>query len=648
MIWLSFFFIACARIDVYVLCFSLLFWVNARDEEHPASIERCAMDGTSQQKLITMDLDEPGSLAVDSEQQKLFWTDVGLNRIEWSNLHGGHRQVLVEKESSLSGITVLAPYLYWLSGGNLRRLNYMVEGSQREEVVTRLSHARALVAVDQRWQETHEEHPCSDGNGGCSHICYIQRDGSSGCSCPQSLSLMTDERTCAEPPTCGTTQFHCVHQGEGDCIPDGWRCDGFQDCDNGEDELECPQCEAGQFKCKDDTCVPQEERCDGTPICPDGSDEAGCAPCGEQQFECTIDKTCISSVLECDGLAQCADGQDEFHCPDPYGTLIQRRQETTTSKLMAGIVVTIALLILILIFVLFACRRKNQQRPVSGDIIMVTKPLNPKPSQPPSLPTPPHTLNIRDKLTGALLAPPLYEREPVTGASSSSSAVSHYPKETLNPPPSPVTSDQSQCTTADFYCRSESTCPSTVAKYRPRPPRHRHRYPIPPPPTTPCSTDVCEDSESDALRGRYFESLADLGYDSDIICPPPPTPRSQYFSDDLSYPPSPSTGRSFCNPYPPPPSPVGTSECWVLPDNRNPWLCFNIKTIFTGIGNPVIKKRRQSQDPPFFMIGILFVIWYLYIETAPKLIQHKDKCFVSIGIHVQINKQSYSDLWPLP
>lgn len=136
----------------------------------------------------------------------------------------------------------------------------------------------------------------------------------------------------------------------------------------------------------------------------------------------------------------------------------------------------------------------------------------------------------------------------LTGASSSSSGATNinqrYPRETLNPPPSPVT-DRSQYS---------STCTSTNHHHHHHQSNYRHyRQKNRPPPPTPCSTDVCDDSEPYAYRNFY-----ELDYDYEFDpYPPPPTPRSHYLSDDNynpSCPPSPSTERSF-NPFPPPPSP---------------------------------------------------------------------------------------------
>lgn len=125
-----------------------------------------------------------------------------------------------------------------------------------------------------------------------------------------------------------------------------------------------------------------------------------------------------------------------------------------------------------------------------------------------------------------------YDRRHITGASSSTngSSLTCYPRETLNPPPSPATT-------------AASTRGSSPGRYRP----YRHYRSInQPPPPTPCSTDVCDESDCNyPTRSRY-----DAG-----PFPPPPTPRSHCHSE--SCPPSPSSRSStYFSPLPPPPSPV--------------------------------------------------------------------------------------------
>lgn len=111
---------------------------------------------------------------------------------------------------------------------------------------------------------------------------------------------------------------------------------------------------------------------------------------------------------------------------------------------------------------------------------------------------------------------PLYDRNHVTGASSSSSSSTKatlYPP-ILNPPPSPAT-DPSLYNVDVFY---SSGIPATARPYRPYVIRGMA------PPTTPCSTDVC-DSDYSISRWKSSKYYLDLNSDSDPYPPAhPPQP----------------------------------------------------------------------------------------------------------------------------
>ena len=65
------------------------------------------------------------------------------------------------------------------------------------------------------------------------------------------------------------------------CIQKNIVCDGYNDCEEGEDEIEdCPfdyDCPKDQFRCKNTgRCLDLRDRCDGKIDCRDESDEANC------------------------------------------------------------------------------------------------------------------------------------------------------------------------------------------------------------------------------------------------------------------------------------------------------------------------------------------------------------------------------------
>jgi low density lipoprotein receptor-related protein 5/6 len=556
-----------------------MFWSN---EVNPPRIERATLDGKSITTIISTNLGKLGALALDTELGYLYWTDVELHRIEFSDLHGQNRKVLVNTQIlNPVGITVYGHFLYWIDKDQqlIERVR-KTTGRNRQHVQGRVSHISDIHSVEALTLDSIQTHRCVPNNGGCSHICVSKKDGTTKCSCPVNLVLSSDGVTCTEPPTCAPDMFTC-QSGSIDCIPMVWRCDGLAECEDSSDEINCPECLNGQFRCKNGQCIDMKYKCDSSPQCTDGSDEELCCAadefqcknyqcvkkqdhcdgiydckdgtdetmcCAQRQFQCH-NYECISASKRCDSFKDCNDGTDELLCPS---VVASPHQNTHTNPAPYVVAVVVALVVIIVVIVLFVYTyRKKTSYEHAGDIIM-TKPLNPLSGQS----TPPHILTMsRGKshttslsVSTAPTGPSNYDRNHVTGASSSSSSMTRYPQETLNPPPSPVT-DRSQC--ADLYYSSNS--PSTVRSYRPY--KHRH---IPPPPTTPCSTDVCDDSEPYQSK-KYYRSLADF-YDSDPY-PPPPTPRSHYLSDEISCPPSPSTERSFFNPYPPPPSPVGTSDC---------------------------------------------------------------------------------------
>lgn len=78
-----------------------------------------------------------------------------------------------------------------------------------------------------------------------------------------------------EPPTCSPQQFTCF-TGEIDCIPVAWRCDGFTECEDHSDELNCPVCSESQFQCASGQCIDGALRCNGDANCQDKSDEKNC------------------------------------------------------------------------------------------------------------------------------------------------------------------------------------------------------------------------------------------------------------------------------------------------------------------------------------------------------------------------------------
>ena len=103
------------------------------------------------------------------------------------------------------------------------------------------------------------------------------------------------------------------------CLPNKWKCDGHQDCPNGEDEKNCKQLhKCDGFQCKSGDCIPEKWKCDNNFDCSNGEDEENCRStrinkhCIRENgyFECASSQ-CISHDLVCNGKNDCKDGDDE-------------------------------------------------------------------------------------------------------------------------------------------------------------------------------------------------------------------------------------------------------------------------------------------------------------------------------------------------
>ncbi|XP_037825188.1 low-density lipoprotein receptor-related protein 6 [Lucilia sericata] len=577
----------------------LLFWTCS----HSNSINVTSFAGDSIGVIDTGDSEKPRNIAVHSMKRLLFWTDVGSKqaiirsrvdgaervvlafklegvtalavdqqidmiyyahgkRIDSMDINGKNKKILVSTHiSQVISIAALQGFVYWLDDKTgVERITINGEGRRAE--MQRMPQITDIVAVWTPESKLFRNHTCLHARTKCSHICIASAEGRSRevCSCPKNLMLLEDEQNCGALPACGPDHFTCAAPVAGggansdmnkDCIPASWRCDGQNDCPDKSDEVGCPSCRPDQFSCQSGECIDKALVCDGTTNCANGHDEADCCK-RPGEFQCPINKLCISAALLCDGWDHCADGADES--ADICSQANTRRMAPSSDK-KAFMILIVATMITIfsIVYLLQFCRTrigKNRNEPKDDQASDPLSPSTLSKSQRVSKiasvadAVRMSTLNSRTSMNS-------YDRNHITGASSSTTNGSSMVAYPINPPPSPATRSR-------------------------RPYRHYKIINQPPPPT-PCSTDICDESDSNytsksnsnnsngntklSSSSANANSCLQYGYDSEPY-PPPPTPRSHYHSDvrilpESSCPPSPSSRSStYFSPLPPPPSPV--------------------------------------------------------------------------------------------
>ncbi|XP_050299730.1 low-density lipoprotein receptor-related protein 6 [Anthonomus grandis grandis] len=501
----------------------LLFYTDVGSQHQ---LIRTRLDGSH--RIFITKADDIAAIAVDIDNDSIVWSQG--HSIYISNIDGENKHVVVnESNNKITHLTVHDGWLYWIDRdlNELQRLE-LTTGKSRSTLGIQAAHIVDLISV-----QDHGNHSCADQKR-CSHFCILNGTLPQ-CACPFNKMLQEDKRSCQTIPNCGPERFSCMVASSDtkNCIPISWRCDRQKDCSDGSDELDCPTCQPNQFRCQNGQCIDKSAVCNNLPNCADESDEKNCC---EDGFRCPQTDVCLPASAKCDSIEHCPDGSDERDCKSAVST--------TTICFFAVISILLILVGLIMIF-----HFKDRCSPVKGHI-------STEPPEDSLSPLDPNGQNKNHKIRkGAGIPdvvrmsmlnegyPSTYDRRHVTGASSSSntngsSSGVGYPRETLNPPPSPATS----ATTTAASTRASS--PGT--RYKP----YRHYRSInQPPPPTPNSTDVCDESDYNypLNRGRYEGEPF----------PPPPTPRSHYNQE--SCPPSPSSRSStYFSPLPPPPSPVAS------------------------------------------------------------------------------------------
>uniref|UniRef100_A0A8C1T1Y0 Low density lipoprotein receptor-related protein 1Ab n=1 Tax=Cyprinus carpio TaxID=7962 RepID=A0A8C1T1Y0_CYPCA len=300
-------------------------WEEEPKETNRGSIKKAWMDGSNAGILLTSKtVLWPNGLSLDTQQGILYWVDAYYDRIEMVLLNTTERRTVYEGQelNHPFGLCHYKNFLFW----NEYRSGGIYKLDQNTKKATLLRSERPPIyeirTYDAQQQQITGSNVCRANNGGCSSLCLLTPTGRS-CACADDQILDTDNKTCkanpsyVPPPQCQPGEFACKNNR---CIQDRWKCDGDNDClDNSDEAPElCPRtCPSNQYPCASGRCIPVSWTCDLDDDCGDRSDEPPscayptCFPL--TQFTCANGR-CINVNWRCDNDNDCGDNSDEAGC----------------------------------------------------------------------------------------------------------------------------------------------------------------------------------------------------------------------------------------------------------------------------------------------------------------------------------------------
>ena len=90
-----------------------MFWT---DWGQTAKIERAFLDGEERRTVHDVGLSQPNGITIDYDAGKIYWTDSGLDKIEYSNYDGSARTILEALDDGILhpfALTIVDELLFW-------------------------------------------------------------------------------------------------------------------------------------------------------------------------------------------------------------------------------------------------------------------------------------------------------------------------------------------------------------------------------------------------------------------------------------------------------------------------------------------------------------------------------------------------------
>ncbi|XP_066985718.1 low-density lipoprotein receptor-related protein 4 isoform X1 [Macrobrachium rosenbergii] len=173
-----------------------MFW---SDWGKDAKIERAYMSGKNRTVLINTNLKWPNGLAIDHNNQLLYWLDASSKTIETATLDGKNRKPLIKGTMSHPfGLALWEDLIFW-SDWDTKSIHVAnrTSGKVGQAFVKGLKGLMDLRVFKQEPNALNT--PCNVGNGGCSHLCLLEPNNYT-CACPTGILMKGDNHTCHRQP----------------------------------------------------------------------------------------------------------------------------------------------------------------------------------------------------------------------------------------------------------------------------------------------------------------------------------------------------------------------------------------------------------------------------------------------------------------
>ncbi|CAD7088969.1 unnamed protein product [Hermetia illucens] len=168
--------------------------------ENP-KIERAGMDGDPKSRAVIVNetIFWPNGLAVDLDNEEIYWVDGRLQFLDVMKLDGSNRRTVVANLEYPYSVTFFQKRLYWTDWlkGTINSYNIMT--GEKSKNLGPLE-APITVHVWDASLQPFQDNPCHRNNGNCSHLCLLSMNAKGySCACPTGVKLLTETK-CADGP----------------------------------------------------------------------------------------------------------------------------------------------------------------------------------------------------------------------------------------------------------------------------------------------------------------------------------------------------------------------------------------------------------------------------------------------------------------